>query len=267
MIMKKKNNLPEPDLIISSNKPDDYISPKTKSSTITVYDEPVANQIFPTPVLFSKFFRKYTTEEIEFVERCLPEVTINVGNTTSKDRYVLNEPVMSSIQQFIKFHISYYMENIVAPEYPLEVYLTQSWLNFTKPGQYHHKHEHPNSFISGVLYLNADPEKDKIHFYKNQYQQIQIPTTQFNQFNSESWWFAVGTGDMVLFPSSLAHMVEQTESKETRISLSFNTFLKGYIGDEKSLTSLHLGEPSDVSQFRETAPKKIKKDGKGGSVK
>jgi hypothetical protein len=34
-------------------------------------------------------------------------------------------------------------------------------------------------------------------------------------------------------------MVERVIGKE-RISLSFNTFLKGYIGEDKELTGLHL---------------------------
>ena len=48
----------------------------------------------------------------------------------------------------------------------------------------------------------------------------------------------VGTNDLVLFPSNLVHMVEKVVGKE-RISLSFNTFLKG-IGENKELTGLHL---------------------------
>ena len=259
----KKTKQPTPDLIISSDKPDDYITPKT--STITLYPEPITNQMFPTPLIFAKLPRKYTDDEVAFIQKCGTNVTINVGNTTSKDRYVLNEPVMANIRDFLQFHINYYMQNIVAPHNPVDVYITQSWLNFTKPKEYHHKHEHPNSFISGVLYINADPDKDKIHFYKNKYQQIQIPTNNFNQFNSESWWFNVGTCDLVLFPSYLTHMVEQTESKDTRISLSFNTFLKGYIGEEDSLTSLHTGEPVDTAQYRKFEMDKPR-DGAGGSI-
>jgi hypothetical protein len=60
-------------------------------------------------------------------------------------------------------------------------------------------------------------------------------------------------------------MVEQTESKDTRISLSFNTFLKGYIGEEASLTSLHVSDRVDTSKWRKTEIDKPK-DGRGGSI-
>jgi uncharacterized protein (TIGR02466 family) len=115
-------------------------------------------------------------------------------------------------------------------------------VNYTKPGEYHHKHAHPNSFISGVFYIQSDAEKDKIYFYKDGYQQIKVPAADWNEWNSESWWFEAVTGKLILFPSSLTHMVETVQSEQTRISLSFNTFLSGYIGDENDLTGLRIGE-------------------------
>ena len=62
-----------------------------------------------------------------------------------------------------------------------------------------------------------------------------------NVYNSDSWWFEVGAGDLMLFPSSLTHMVETVQG-EDRVSLAFNTFPVGYVGDESSLTALHLKE-------------------------
>jgi hypothetical protein len=38
----------------------------------------------------------------------------------------------------------------------IDPFVTQSWLNWTKPGQWHHKHSHPNSLYSGVLYLDVE---------------------------------------------------------------------------------------------------------------
>jgi len=238
---------------------------EVKMSTITMYPEPNVNTLFPTPLVFTKLPRKFSDEEIAFIQKCALNVTKNTGNTTSIDRYVLDEPVMANIKSFLQFYINYFMSNIEAPYNPVEAYITQSWLNYTQPGEFHHKHEHPNSYLSGVFYINADPDKDKIYFYKSGYKRINLPTEQFNQFNSESWWFNVGTCDLVIFPSYLTHMVEQTESKDTRISLSFNTFLKGYIGEENSLTALHTGDPVNTAQWRKLEVDKPK-DGPGGSI-
>jgi hypothetical protein len=49
----------------------------------------------------------------------------------------------------------------------------------------------------------------------------------------------------MLFPSSLTHMVEAVQQE--RVSLSFNTFPVGYVGEEESLTALHLENPQGAA--------------------
>ena len=44
----------------------------------------------------------------------------------------------------------------------------------------------------------------------------------------------------VMFPSELQHMVEQKQGKNLRTSLSFNTFIRGDIGNNGELTELKL---------------------------
>jgi predicted 2-oxoglutarate/Fe(II)-dependent dioxygenase YbiX len=59
-------------------------------------------------------------------------------------------------------------------------------------------------------------------------------------YNSDSWWVPVETGNLVLFPSSTSHMVEDVVADKTRISIAFNTFVRGDLGDGVELTSLSL---------------------------
>jgi uncharacterized protein (TIGR02466 family) len=228
---------------------------KEKNSVIKIMPEPNVHGLFPTPVLFAKFHRDWTKEEKEFFEETAKSTTQNTGNKTSSDRYVLDHPVMKEIREYYQFYLNYYMEKIYAPKYSVETYITQSWMNYTDTGQFHHKHAHPNSWLSGCIYVNTDREKDRITFYKEGYSRINLPTENFNPYNSESWWFSVGTGDVVIFPSYLTHMVEQTTSNDTRVSIAINTFLKGYIGDEHSLTGLHLrDQDTDAPQRSEARP-------------
>ena len=198
--------------------------------------------IFPTPVLFSNIGRTWTEDEQAFLQKQSESTHNNMGNTTSNDRYVLRSPEAKAMSDFVQKAIDQYIDNVMFPKFrdQLEFYVTQSWLNYTKPGQYHHKHAHPNSIISGVLYIDADESKDKIFFYKDGYQQIKFPTENFQLYNSESWYFTVKTGDIVIFPSSLTHMVETKEGDNLRTSLAFNVFAKGYIGNEDELTALQL---------------------------
>lgn len=197
--------------------------------------------LFPTAVVASNIQRQWTQQELAFLAYQSQFTHNNMGNTTSNNRYVLNSPELYGITEYISQGIQFYVDKIICPKNPIEFYITQSWLNYTKPGQYHHTHQHPNSIISGVIYIDADPEKDKIVFSNPRYKQISIAQSEFNVYNSDSWFFNVGTGDMFLFPSHFTHNVEAKEGQNTRTSLAFNVFAKGYIGEEESLTALHLG--------------------------
>jgi len=196
----------------------------------------ITNSLFPTAVTFFQY-GGITKKETKFLVE--QKTRGNTGNTTSIDNNILENKEMKKLKQFIEKSLKEYFQNIYVPKNNVEPYITQSWCNYTKEGQFHHRHAHPNSFISGVFYVQADRTKDKIYFYKDWYKQIQIPAKEYNTFNSESWWFETGTNDLVIFPSNLSHMVEKVIGKE-RISLSFNTFLKGYIGEDRELTGLHL---------------------------
>jgi uncharacterized protein (TIGR02466 family) len=195
--------------------------------------------LFPTPVGQFNFGRKLTDEEYAFMSE--QEKKPNEGNTTSKDRKILEHEKFNDLREFITSSLQEYFDGVIKPEFDVKLRITQSWLNYTEPGQYHHKHAHPNSVLSAVFYVDADPEVDKIYFYNNHgYRQISFKAREWNLFNSESWWLPVGSGDLVVFPSHFQHSVEVKSGTNTRISLALNTFPTGYVGDEDSLTGLHL---------------------------
>lgn len=191
----------------------------------------IIENLFPTPI---GFFRYDGKVDISADEPQRP----NDGNRSSVDKYILKK--FPDLTTFIEKSLHIYLMSTICPKNDTHLRLTQSWLNWTKPGQYHHKHAHPNSLISGCYYVKANKETDKIFFYRNGYQQIKFPPIEWNAYNSESWWYPVGTGDLIFFPSSLTHMVQPVGGEDTRISLAFNTFPVGYVGDEDELTALHL---------------------------
>lgn len=200
----------------------------------------IVNGIFPTPVYISKLERKFTSAELKFIKKSKLKIFPNQGNISSDDTYILNAKPFNSLKKELNKIIKDYFDNIISPSNNIKPYITQSWLNYTETDQYHHKHSHQNSIVSGVLYINADKEKDKIMFFKEEHNTIEPEIKNYNIWNSESWWFPVETGEVVLFPSSLNHMVETKKRTSTRISLSFNTFIKGMVGNNKRLTELIL---------------------------
>jgi uncharacterized protein (TIGR02466 family) len=202
--------------------------------------EATINGIFPTPIYISKLNRELTNKELLFIDKTKLDVYKNSGNTTSNDNYILNQKVFKDLKKDLDFIIQDYFNKIISSSNNITPYITQSWLNYTETNQYHHKHQHTNSLVSGVLYINCDEKFDKIKFFNDTFKTIKPEIREFNVWNSETWWFSVKTGDIILFPSSLSHMVETKEGTNTRISLAFNTFIKGKIGNNKSITELIL---------------------------
>jgi len=199
------------------------------------------NSIFPTPIYMSKLDRKLTPLELKFVEKNKKTFTKNDGNITSNNNYILNEKPFLNIKKELDLRVKDYFEKVISSTDSTTPYITQSWLNYTETNQFHHKHEHPNSLVSGVFYINCHKELDKIKFFKKDiYQMIKPETKDWNLWNSETWWFPVKTGDIIMFPSSLTHMVENKQGTNTRISLAFNVFIKGTVGNNKNLTELIL---------------------------
>ena len=100
------------------------------------------NGIFPTPVQQGNIGRSFTQEELDFIKlHCEPDRTYkNQGNTTSLDRYILKQPEMKDVLEYINTSIKNYVANVIIPKHPVEFVVTQSWLNYTKEGEYHHKH-------------------------------------------------------------------------------------------------------------------------------
>ena len=201
------------------------------------------HSIFPTPIYTTKIDRGFTKQELQFVKEQKKHCINNQGNINTKDNYILNRKEFKNIKKFLDKCCKDYLDKIICPKNNIELYITQSWLNYTEANQYHHKHEHPNSVISGVLYFDSDIKNDKILFsHPIIYQQIRPETDEekFNLWNSFTWFFPVETGNLFMFPSSTTHQVETKQGNNTRISLAFNTFYKGSIGSNSQLTELIL---------------------------
>jgi len=206
-------------------------------------NKPIIHSIFPTPIYTTKMDRGFTKQELNFVEQQKKHCSNNQGNINTKDNYILNRKKFKNIKKFLDKHCKDYLNTIICPKNNIELYITQSWLNYTEANQYHHKHEHPNSVVSGVLYFDSDIKNDKILFsHSKGYQQISPETDKekFNLWNSSTWFFPVQTGDLFMFPSSTIHQVETKKGNNTRISLAFNTFYKGTMGSNDHLTELIL---------------------------
>lgn len=188
--------------------------------------------IFPTPIMISNIKRPFSSEELNCITNYRQDVFSNSSNVTTNDLYVLNNPALSSIKAFIESMLFDYLMNIYNPINPSEIKLgiTQSWINYTDKNQSHHPHHHPNSVVSGSIYINARKDTDHIMFGRALPLNLQVQADQQNMYNCVEAVFPIETGDIVLFQSNLEHSVPITSGDYTRISLAFNSYFSGKIG-------------------------------------
>ena len=193
--------------------------------------------LFPTAVGRNEIGREFTVKELKAINSL--ERMNNTGNHMTINHNVLDIKELSSVRKYVNDALNNFFQTVYSPQREVRLDITQSWINFSKKGDYHHTHTHQNSFLSGVFYIKADREKDKIYFYKEEYAQLRVYPKEYNEYNSYSWWIDVGGGDLLLFPSNLTHGVNTVETDE-RISLSFNTFPVGLLGDHYNSNSLEI---------------------------
>jgi len=196
--------------------------------------------LFPTPVYVNDFNRDLTSKEKSYIKNLKKDIITNKGNTNTKNVYILNEPALLNLNKDINFFIKDYFDTVIETTDKIFPYITQSWLNYTEQNGFHHLHNHPNSYVSGVLYLDVK-KNDSITFYKNDnYDTFSLNRDRYNAFNSFSWTVPVKNNQILLFPSYLKHAVLNKDSSGTRISLAFNTFIKGTFGAKYDMVELKL---------------------------
>ena len=125
--------------------------------------------------------------------------------------------------------------------------ITQSWANRSQKGQSMWSHAHPNSFVSGILYLtNSNASTffcmDSIwtNYYQNASHTLQLKTIEHDDLVVTHKQQTV-QGDLIIFPSNLVHMVDDHNIGDyDRYTISFNSFPAGVIGDMSLLSGLMI---------------------------
>lgn len=164
----------------------------------------------------------------------------NIKNKISKDLFILD--TFSNLNElkiiceeestnFLKKNYYDSFDNLI---------ITSSWFNNTSKGQKHHKHQHPFSVISGIIFLDNNPENMNLNFYKKS---VSVPYTEIGGVDCLSLKNIIKINNikvnfnlknyLILFLSNIFHDVSEVQDKtKNRRTLSFNTFFNGIVGDK-----------------------------------
>jgi len=198
----------------------------------TMHIEP----FFPTPIGITQIDKTLNKKILEIIKiKQFKYIKYPDGNNVSSDFYILDNDEFSDIKKVLTDSVNEYFKEIVNSGEDMELYITTSCINVTKNGEMHPPHKHQNSIVSAVLYIDTC-ERDTIT--------IMDPNIgifgnfRFTDTHPTSSWVAneyeipVKTDTLIMFPSTLPHQVKPRPNTctGTRISLAFNTWIRGRIG-------------------------------------
>ena len=112
--------------------------------------------------------------------------------------------------------------------------MVSMWSNVNGSGKNHLPHVHPNSYYSGVIYLNVPEGKDvdpgNIFFNDPRIANSMQVASHHSDclYTHRAWFYVPRNGILMFFPSWFEHGIHAPKFKkeDKRISLSFNYILK-----------------------------------------
>lgn len=140
------------------------------------------------------------------------------------------------------------LDDLETDQFVSDIKVCLMWGNKSGHNQWHHTHSHPQSILSGILYLT---DNDSRTWFS-----VRNIWTNFSNNTEEKWprnfpsIFAGKTstdvihkeptkrGHLLIFPSHLIHSVDENLSEHDRYSISFNSFFSGQVGNDDSLSKV-----------------------------
>lgn len=202
----------------------------------------VIENLFSIPVYLSDGYTLNSDDKNSILKYANDNQSLNQsGNMITTNHNILDIPYLSDLKKYLIEQINNYTYEVLSINKSVDVYITESWLNINPTDTSHHIHSHPNSFISGTYYFQGDTPISFKHDHRNIFQNFGFDFTKINSYNTNYCNIKIQEGRCLLFPSTLYHFVENNKSKQKRISLSFNTFIRGKLTNLPS-QKLTLGE-------------------------
>tara|TARA_B100001113_G_scaffold303198_1_gene262999 strand:- start:44 stop:676 length:633 start_codon:yes stop_codon:yes gene_type:complete len=172
----------------------------------------------------------------------------NTSNFITTSNRLLDDPPFIDLKNFIHNFVNRYTLKIFRTRQKID--MMQSWVNITNNGDAHPKHYHPNSYMSGVMFVKSSSDAPPL-MIENHYRPLQLyvdlydggdptlPPNEFSNCDKSSEIIQPIPGRIVLFTSPTPHLVPVSSSKEERITLAFNTWPARPFGSNKDVTYVY----------------------------
>jgi uncharacterized protein (TIGR02466 family) len=198
--------------------------------------------LFPTPVLETEIaVNKKIVDHIKSLDYTRTDYN-NAHISVSMD--VLEDPIMKDSSEKIHKAVEHYAREVICLADENRIERVASWGNIYDIGDWSQTHNHTNSYITGVWFLQtlencSDLTLEGWGFSPIMGFPIDFPIGCVNEINSIRWDLSAEVGKLYVFPSICKHSVGKNQSKGQRISLAFNYYIRsdGILSENKLIKS------------------------------
>ena len=187
---------------------------------------PNIDLLFPSVVYTDKInLKQQLIDELksEEVERS------STGNSWLSKINLHKKRKYRELMMLIDYHINLYTKDVMRFKKTINFGCCGAWTYVNDPGDWAQEHFHPNSMISGVLYLDVPPGSGCLRFPKDPHRTHTYGTLfnmdyieEFNNLNALNYDFVPERGTIYLFPSTLVHSVSVNQSNDVIYSFGFD---------------------------------------------
>jgi len=126
----------------------------------------------------------------------------------------LVKDIADEVKKFSKLY------NISLSKYKIDC--INAWINVAKPGAYQELHSHARSHFSVAYYINVPNGAGDIVFYNDSEFNNMFGLPESSEFNQINHQVNSTAGNLLIFRSTVKHLVRHNTSNENRVSLSAN---------------------------------------------
>ena len=190
-----------------------------------------------TDSIFGQLIHVFDIESFNEVEKELIQYCYQFKKNDPDGRKISNRggwqsekdiPKDSILYRFIKDSVVDYFKNNKIFKENIGLQILDPWININQKGDYNLIHDHPRCDMSGVLWIKTHENAGDLVFENHssfaQYNIMKCYSEGIckNFHTYPQWKMKSHPGRMVIFPSDLRHGVEVNESRQDRVSVSWN---------------------------------------------
>ena len=189
--------------------------------------------LFPIPLFYTNIGPLDAIEKSYVVNLEYPDEA--AGHDHTADKHILDLPKFANLKDRILNAVYEMIEKEIQPK-DVHFELQNSWINRHGKGESNTLHWHSNAMLSGVYYIENEPDAGDIvfqrsHLYYNLFHDtVKVSFNEPTMYNTNEFFITPKAGDLILFPSHLEHMVTPNQTDAPRYSLAFNLFARGTVG-------------------------------------